>query len=452
MDHFRIRPISETDIDDLIASIGGCRAHPDADSRDKPGADYLLGEALIEYKGLDDEGLAKPERQAKLAELFRPFSPRRPVIVLDKAALPEDAQRSYDKILQGPIKGAVDKAKKQLKQSRAEHPLAESTVLLVINNGYTALDHDELLKLVAHRARQDTEEIDGVVVGGVYFYSDGFDNYMFWPFEYVPIRVDRPFKSFALLRKAWWALSERFATEMVLAETKPTSGKEPVVDIQFEVDGVTYVKTTPPMGEKSDFFQQGRPRKPTGGFQSCPPVGRTFPAMTSEEWRLFRAALPNDPSLGEEYRDWRSTQAEAAESGTPQKPFVAMPVTCERWSEWCRTASIERDATSVRRYANELFERKVRALIHSARELTLTSLLPSRFVLVVTELIGQDTANDVSHIAVMKEIPHGEPLIRELVTNARLCHEHALALGCAHAVANGIEFVLWKKDQRYAWL
>src|SRR3954447_892378 len=49
---------------------GGVRAHPDADRREKKGADYRLGSALIELKALDDEGFVKPERQHKLAALF----------------------------------------------------------------------------------------------------------------------------------------------------------------------------------------------------------------------------------------------------------------------------------------------------------------------------------------------------------------------------------------------
>lgn len=75
MDHFRLRPISESDIDQVVEDARGKRAHPDADRREQIGADYVLGNCVIELKALDDEGLAKPERQAKLAALFRPLTP-----------------------------------------------------------------------------------------------------------------------------------------------------------------------------------------------------------------------------------------------------------------------------------------------------------------------------------------------------------------------------------------
>lgn len=450
MEPWKIHPISESDIDGVVVAAGGHRAHPDSDTRKELNADYLLNEAVIEYKGLDDEGLSKPERQGKLAGLFRPHFPDRPVIVLDKNALPADVKRDYDKILVGPVKGAVDKAKKQLKQSRQEHSVS-TTILLVINNGYTALDHTQLVKLVADRARQDTEEIDGVVVGGCYFYGDGFDFFAFWPLEYVPIRVDRPFTSFPQLQKAWNAFTDEYMDKMMkgLLPLHPVKG--PVVDLQFDVEGVTYVKLSPPVGKESGYFPGERPRKP-GPFEKCPIVGSTFAAMTLEEWRKFRDALPHDLSLGKDYAHWRELQSEGMKTGTPLKPFVAVPVTHEGWAGWCWANGQAGTAATMRNYANEVFSQRVRALVLNARERTQTGLRPPRYTLAVTEVIGQNALNDVSHIAVVKEVPHSEPLIRPLVTNARIRHEHALALSAAYAVAEGIDFVLWEKELRYAWL
>ncbi|HHQ4389622.1 hypothetical protein [Pseudomonas aeruginosa] len=202
MDHFRLRPISESDIDQVVEDARGKRAHPDADRREQIGADYVLGNCVIELKALDDEGLAKPERQAKLAALFRPFNADRPVVVLDRGSLPPPEQRNYDRILEGPIKTAISKAKKQLKQSRLEHEGTTTSIIWFVNNGYTALDHDALLTLIAHRVRNDTNEIDGIIVSGCYFHSDSFDSFFLWPFEYVPINLDKDFPEFDDLHRA----------------------------------------------------------------------------------------------------------------------------------------------------------------------------------------------------------------------------------------------------------
>ena len=167
---------------------------------------------------LNDEGLAKPERQAKLASLFTRDETVRPVVVLDPGNLGEGTRKEYYRILEGPIKNAVTKARKQLRQTRLEYPQTTTSILFVINNGYTALNHDELLRLVAHRARNDSSEIDGVVVAGFYFYSDGFDNHFVWPIEYWRINSERSFPSFIKLRDAWNQCAEEFMTAVVRGE------------------------------------------------------------------------------------------------------------------------------------------------------------------------------------------------------------------------------------------
>lgn len=452
MESFYIRPLSETDIDAVIAMAGGKRAHPDADQRRKPSADYLLGEAIIELKALDDEGLTKPERQAKLATLFQKYEPDRPVIVLDRARLPQSGQREYDRILEGSIKRAVRSAKDQLRQSRAEYPSANVSILFVVNNGYTALDHAALSQMVAHRARNDTQQIDGVVVAGCYFQSDTFENFFLWPIDYIPINIGRTFTTYETLRQAWNAYADKFMTDAIQGRIASTTVKGSVVDTQFEVDGITYVKPAPPMGNKSEFFSRGRRRKNSSSLTRCPPVATTFPEMTSKEWRRFRETFPDEDFLLGSYEEWQAFRTKAAASGTPLMPFVAIPVSFSSWQKWRREQHMPKTLFSVGSYANAVFDRQIQAILSAARERSISSILPSRYVLVVTEEIGQDRANDVSHIAAIREVSNGEPFVRSLLANARMFHEYALALASAYAVADGIEYVLWQKELHYAWI
>jgi hypothetical protein len=452
MEQFRIRPLFEADIDAVIEAAGGVRAHVDADRRQSPGSDYVLGEAVIELKALDDEGLVKPERQAKLAALFRKHETDRPVVVLDRLNLPADAQRDYDRILEGPIKTAVRTARTQLKQSRTEHSATSASILFVINNGYTALNHEALLKMVAHRVRNDTQEIDGVVVAGCYFHSDTFDSFFLWPIDYLPINLNRLFPSFEKLRQAWNELSNRFMTDVVLGRIAPDGIKGPVVDTQFDIDGVTYVKPAPPIGKESGFFSRGRPRKDSSGLAQWPPVATTFPDLTCEEWRLFHAALPYEGALFASYEQWQEERAGAAASGTSLMPFVLVPITFKGWQKWRKSRRLPKAFFAVQAHANESFEQRIRTIMHAARDRSTSRIVPSRYILAVTEEIGQDRANDLSHIAAIIEMPNADPAIRELVTDARIFHEYALALACAYAVAEGVECVLWQKELRYAWV
>jgi hypothetical protein len=239
MTTFRIQPISEGAVDEIVAKAGGARAHLDADRRQKPGADYVLGSALIELKALDDEGMSKPERQRKIAELFIRFGDKSPVVVVDRNRLPEAGQREFDRILDRPINGIVKKARTQLLQSRSELDQVTSSILMVLNNGYTALGHDALVELVANRARQDTREIDGLVIGGCYHHGDGIDSFFLWPLVYIPINANAPFHSFAELKQAWDAYAESTMTALLQGRLSLGAGKGPVVDTQFDVDGIT---------------------------------------------------------------------------------------------------------------------------------------------------------------------------------------------------------------------
>lgn len=452
MDLTRIPPLTELDVDAIVLAAGGRRAYDNADTRSKLGADYLLGEAIIEMKSLDEEGLAKIERQRKLAALFSRRWPDRPVIVLDRSALPDSDKPVYDRILEGPIKTALAKARKQLKQTRQEYPGSCASIWLVINNGYTALDHTSVLRMVAHRARQDSREIDGVVVAGCYFQSDFITHKFTWPIDYVPINVQRPFASFEMLRSAWNAFAERFMTRAIHEQNAIDVAKMPVVDTQFDVDGVTYVKPAPRFGKTPEPFRMSQRQKGRATFECIPPVALTFPDMTLEEWCRIKSHVSCSDLFGSTYEEWRLERAAAAREATVFKPFVPVPVSLAGWLHWCTTMNAPCTASSLCEYANDRFDKQCRVLYGLSRERSSQGVIPSRYILVDTELIGQDQANDVSHIVIVQERPHEEPMIHEIVTNARIHHEHGLLLACAHGVAKGIESVLWQKDLRYAWI
>lgn len=449
---FRIQPISEAEIDAIIAAAGGRRIYADATKQTSPNVDYILGNTLIELKILEDDGFAKPERQVKLADLFWACTPARPVIVLDRANLPTERQKLYDHIVEGPIKTAVTKARRQIAQSRAEISEATSAILLVINNGYTALDQETLLRLVTRRARNDSSEIDGVVVGGCYFHSDGFDSFFLWPLECAPLRPDRPFHEFERLHDAWNEHAERAMTALMQTPVLTADySKGPVIDTSFDVDGVTYVKPAPPFGESSTFYRQGRPRHNSSGNGSHPPVALTLPLLSLSEWSRFRDFFPDDGGFSQTYDDWKAECVRAESSAKPLQPLVPMTVTFEGWQKWCKGHDDVHPSGSLRRYANVLFEEKVKSLLQHARERTPTAIVPHRYVLAVTEVIGQDQANDVSHLAFIRERPDGTQAIRPCVEMARIGRSHALALAAAYAVVEGIECVLWQEDKRYAW-
>lgn len=444
---FQIQRITEAEIESVVVKAGGKRAHPDADQRALRGADFVLGSSVIELKILEDEGLDKPERQHKLAQLFHDQFPTRPTIVLDRSLLDEQGQRDYDKIVEGPVKSAVSSARKQLVQSRTELEVT-STVLWVINNGYSTLSHSALMEFVGRRARNDSSEIDAVVVSGAYFYSDTFDSFFLWPIDYVPIHLDKPFQDFETLRDAWNGLSLERMNALMREPATAQDTKGPVVDISYQLDGVTYVMPTPPMGTQSEFFPNGRPRSNSTGLTSSPPVATVFAGLTRQEWTKFKDSHALVVSSAN-YNEWAAKEVRAR-SESSLKPFITIPITHAGWLEWTRQLS-EGSDVSVHRYATDLFEKKILGIINGAKELTECAVLPRRYMLLITEEIGQDLAFDVSRLAEVCTLPDGIDQIDEILSDKSMFFNQALCVTAAEAVARGVEFVFWQKDRTYAW-
>ena len=361
--------------------------------------------------------------------------------------LDAQGQRDYDRLMEGPVKTAVSSARQQLKQSRTELGLT-GTVLWIINNGYSSLDHDALKELVAKRAKNDSKEIDAVIVSGAYFYSDSFDSYFLWPMDCVQIHSERPFQEFESLRNAWNDLATDRMTRLVTEPPAANNDKGAAEDVTFQVDDVTYVVPTPPIGGQSSFFIAGRPRKNSTGIETSPPVATVFAGLSRSEWAEFRRCNPDEVPYAD-YSDWKKLQARARDD-CDLEPLIAMPVTHSGWCDWARRQPKGTDV-SVHRYATDLFHEKMDQVISAARERKEGSVLPPRHLMLVVEEIGQDLALDVAHLAEISIRPDGTDHVEEVWVDQSMFFRQALVVAAAEAIARGVEFVLWRKDRTYAW-
>jgi hypothetical protein len=448
----RIHPLTEQVIDAIVEDAGGKRAHPDHDRRTARGADYVLGKAVIELKIMNEEPLTKAERQVKVAALFTALDPESPVHVLDRNLLDEAGCRAYDRALEGPIKGAIKSAKGQLVQSRKEYPEATRSILLLVNNGNTTLDHDEIVAMVSRRVRNDTDDIDGIVVAGAYLHSDGFDTFALWPIDYVPIHLDCDFPEFKALQTAFCGYTERAMTASLLEGPSDALSKGPVLDASFDLNGKTFVKPAPPLGSKSNFYTRGRPRFNSTGIDKSPPVGIIFPELDHAQWIKFHDFLSWTPEFGDSYRDWLDERERAFTQGSPLQPLVPVAVTFDDWRTAIEALGGDCSFESVFSFATSVFQERMTEILVRAKDISDAKILPRRFVLTLTRLIGQDEANDVSKILLVEQQPDGPPLARPLVYNARIFHLYARSLGAAYAVKHGVEALYWQKDLTYAWV
>ncbi|MFK4048215.1 hypothetical protein ACI2KH_25205, partial [Roseomonas mucosa] len=313
------------------------------------------------------------------------------------------------------------------------------------------LSHQQIAALAAARARNDTSEIDVIIVSGCYYHSDGFDGYFLWPIDIVPLNAAVPFREADFVREAWSALTDAFMTELFRPESRSKASKGPVRDTQFDVDGVTYIRPAPAIGGKSPFYIHGRPRLNGTGMKYCPPVANTFPLVTRHEWEELRRELGDDPDLCESFEEWRRTEVQAEGQSTPLAPLVRVRTPIQAWWSWYSEGNCSRTARGLFGFANHLFNVEAMRLIQGARELRPSLVVPARSMVAVTEVIGQNMANDVSHI-VRLTAGTGGTSEHPLVANERMFHEHALGLGAAYAIRHSISTLLWVKDLRYAWV
>lgn len=334
----------------------------------------------------------------------------------------------------------------QLQQTRAELDPDATTVLFVINNGLTTMSHDELLEHVVDRATHDATGIDAVVVGGCYLHGDDFDTVALWPIECVAIHEFRPFSEFEALRAAWNRLSERHMTEFVIGKHGENAGKEAQTDTVFDRDGRTFVKPAVPIGARSEFFREGRPRRNRIAFDQVKHMAVTVPWLTPTEYRRVRPALEDEPLLAS-LETWAAHVKEAVMTGVPTKPVVPVEISRGSWEAWKRRNPQPTGIMSLRLAANAVYGARVSRLVHEARDVRQMQKVPRRFVWVEIELIGQDERNDVAHIGSMVD---GTETV--LVANLRKGHYEALSLAAAHAIRLDLPHILWRHDLTHAWV
>ncbi len=447
MEYLRIGRLLEEDFDSMVNKTGGSRISADHTREQELNADYLLGNAVVELKIIEEEGLEKETRQKKLAALFRKTFPGKPTLVLSPSLLEEEDQRKYYRIMETPIKSHVKKAAKQLAVSASD---GEIRVLVMVNNGYGALTHDEFKFLAMKCASNDTSNIDVLITCGLYFYSDQFDQYVLSHFDPSVIKEGCVMHSQEDLHDAFNNFVGQFMTHFIRGTDSRDKDRQPLLDLEFQQDGYRYVKPAPKMGKPSEFWIHGRPRCNSTGIEKCPPVATVFPNVSKEEWKIF-VKETSFPFWKNNYQEWfRFKEKENLNACKPLKPFVQVHVTFSGYSEWIEKRGEQLSISSLSRYGVELFQEEIDKQIERASECGSFNLVALKYVLVIVEEIGQDKANDIASIFLVEEVM-GKERVTPLAKNQPIFFEYALCLACAYAVKYGAGKVLYEIDKTFGW-
>lgn len=441
MEYIRIRAIAETDFDKVVVSAGGSRI------TEEGSADYRLNEAIIELKLVCEEGFEKTERQRKLAGLFHKTQPKQPVVVINAKQLNESDSRNYYRIVEVPIKNACKKASKQLQATAVRFDPQPVRVLVVLNVGYTLLSQDEFKDVCFRCVRNDTSGIDRLLCGGIYFHSDKFDNYVLAPLEELPINLGRSFPSQTSLLRAWGDFLNSLMTEAIRNPEPFTNGRMPVIDLKFDLDGIRYIKPAPAM-PKSGFWPGGvAPRENSSGINSCPPVARTFPALSVSEWSRFKAAMPSSTRLKGAFKDWaNSYPEETPDSKDPLKPLVFVDVSFEEFESWVEKPKTKWQFSDLAEFSSHALHLRVLKLLETAKDKGATSIFPVEYIHLVLTEVGNDKANDFASMFRVSELP-GFEREEALVENVRLFFEYGMAVAAAYAIKCGVNAILFTKTR-----
>jgi hypothetical protein len=437
MEHTNIFRITEKDFDDMIQRIGGRRLSKD-DSREKAeNADYILDNALIELKIVEEEPSSKQAKQDKLALLFGNATE---TVVIDPRVLDETGRRQYYKIIGTPIKQHVKKAASQLKRSRETLGCDGPRIAILVNNGLYCMSRKEFESAATKYATHDTEAIDILLVGGIYYYSDTFDMYAFPRLSTYYMNGHFGCQAAEAMRTTWDWFVEKYMRSVII-DTTMARTKEPVRDICFERSGVRYVKLAPRL-PASSFWPGGvRPREDSTGQDICPPVARVIPMFSREAYdAAMQSIVDKDQLRGTlfEYNNW--CKSERLSSHNLFCPILGFELcisdcACHWYYELCNRAAQRFD-----KYARELLDR---ALPWSERHVAL------RYVLLVSREIGIDKASDIVWISMISEVPGFEKEL-DIISGRRMKFEHALALASAYAILHECPQIYYVKDRRYA--
>jgi hypothetical protein len=436
VDQIRIKQIAESDIDGIIRSAQGTRFEGE-DS-----ADYQLHEAIIELKLIAEEGFEKETRQRKLAELFKAHQTGKPVVVLNPMLLDYWGRREYYNIVGGPMKTHIKKADKQLEKTAKRVNPKATRVLWIINTGYTALTRDEFKDVSIKCARNDTNNIDLIIAGGIYYHSDGFDQWIHTAFDEFILNVSRPFVSQNVLLQNWAEfLDEGMAEHLRYGPLE--RGKLPAVDLAFELDGVRFIKPVPPL-PPSTFWPGGvAPRTNSREAESQGPYALTFPKLTEEDWNRFKETLPNPEVLQTSYEDWiRLQESEKVRLNQVRQPFLSIPITFEEFSAGIGKPQSQWCFEDIGRFVNGRLDQSMRAVLENVRKREDVTIVPIEYIYVTVREIGRDKGNDISSIYYVSELP-GFEKEEIIIGDLQAFMEEAVCLAACHAVERGIKSIIY---------
>ena len=441
MEYLLFSQLTETDFDEIVLSVGGRRYTEDLNIQDL-NCDYILDDAVIELKIIEEEPVGKKTKQEKLANLFRSDTK---TVILNPLDLDYKGRRKYYQELSTPIKSHLKKASKQLQISAAAIG-AQVKIAIIMNNGITMTSHDEFRRLAIERIKNDTSGIDILIVCGMYYFSDKFDSVTFFEFNDIKIQGNERPDLIEKLRNAWFKKIEQYMTKQIV-DLNIRRTKEPIQDLFFELDGIRYVKPPIQWGRTSGFYgEAGRPREDTTGMDQCPPVATVLPIFDNESYNYAKRNIIDCTILKEslcEYLIW--AKKEQKTSSNPFLPIVLIPIKLKELEEIQHPFHFKQIIQSTL----PIFQDAVISTAEKSLEFC-ENPISLNYILVQVNEIGIDKANDIAFIS--HNMDHFTPPIQKfIIKGERMKYEYAIMLASAHCLSVNADTVYYYRNEDFKW-
>ena len=175
----RAPKLSEAFMDRVVQVAGGSRYQPPGpEHARKSNADYRIDDFVVELKDIEENALAKPSRQKRLAELMRQAGCDQAAVPLDLALIKDPVdRRDFLRIIGEPINKALSDSADQIRETRKiiGDPALRGAVFL-INSGTHFYDHELFVALTRHFAAKPGRSIDDLLCFTCAMHTNGFDH------------------------------------------------------------------------------------------------------------------------------------------------------------------------------------------------------------------------------------------------------------------------------------
>lgn len=436
MEYLQFSSLTENDFDEIIFDAGGKRYIDDPKVQEK-NCDYILDNAVIELKIIEEEPMGKKEKQKKLTELFPPNAD---TVIL----YPNDEQKNkYYRILESPIQKALKKASKQL-QISAKNKDAKVRIAIIMNNGLYMISKDEFQEIAIRKAKNDTSGIDILIICSMYYYSDKFDMRIMFEFKDIQINKMECSNTKQLIDKlstSWNKKVEQYMTEQV-TNTSLKRTKSPIKDLFFEYKGIRYIKPPIQWGESSEFWRNARPREDSTKIENEPLI-MVLPMFDNESYLYAKKYLTDKSILQNSLSEYiEFVENNPLESQSVIKLTVQITLTKNNLQGIKKPIS----TYDIQQYANLKYEALFDEIENSMIEYS-DKVKDEKFVLVETHEIGMDKANDIAYISYIE----GNSKQDFLIDGKHIKYEHAISLAIAFCIITNAEKVYYIRNEKFKW-